>query len=198
MSSLLKKLMVQDICTAQLREINTELINLHHPLEKTAQNPVFGDGPLYPNLFICGEAPGAEEDKIGKPFVGMAGRILNDALFCAKLARKEVFITNVLTWRPPLNRPPTKAEIEFFIPYLYKYIDIVSPKIILLLGLTPARALLKINNDVSMSKLLYKIYSVRNIPTICCYHPSYLQRIPIFKQYLWNTLRIIIKYVELV
>ncbi len=198
MSSLLKKLMVPDMCTAQLKEINTEIINLRHPLEKTAQNPVFGDGPLYSNLLICGEAPGLEEDKTGKPFVGMAGHILNNALFCAQLSRKEVFITNILPWRPPLNRPPTKEETELFAPYLYKYIDIVSPKIILLLGLTPARALLKISNNLSMSKLLYKIYSVRNIPTICCYHPSYLQRIPIFKQYLWNTLRIIVKYVELV
>ena len=197
MSFLLKKLIYKEKNIETLEDIYNQMHNTKHPLQDTANNLVKGEGFLYPDLMIIGEAPGKEEDIIGRPFVGMSGKMINDALFCSNLQREKVYITNILPWRPPLNRPPTDLEAQFFLQYLLKCINIVSPKMILALGLTSARALFNIEKYIPMSQILNKTYSINNIPAICCYHPSYLKRIPEFKKYLWTALRTIIKYIAM-
>ena len=105
-------------------------------LKKNATNLVFSDGNPFSKIMIIGEGPGANEDKEGKPFVGRAGKLLDKMLESIKLNRKNVYISNVVNFRPPQNRKPTDEEISRYLPFLKKHIEIVMPKILLLLGST--------------------------------------------------------------
>ena len=116
-------------------------------LKKNAKNLVFGDGNINSNIMLIGEGPGANEDAEGKPFVGRAGKLLNKMLEAIQLDRKKVYISNVVNYRPPNNRKPTEEEIERYLPYLKTHIEIINPKIILLLGSTALNALIGNGND---------------------------------------------------
>jgi len=119
----------------ELEKLNREIRNCRKcPLWKTRKNAVPGEGPVNAKIFICGQAPGFEENLLGKPFVGRAGKFLNQLLKIAKIKREKVFLTSPIKCFPPKNRKPTKKEIEACLPYLKKQIEIINPKKIILLG----------------------------------------------------------------
>ena len=144
-------------------------------LKKNATNLVFGDGNPNSKIMIIGEGPGAQEDKEGLPFVGRAGQLLNKMLEAIQLNRKKVYITNVVNYRPPANRRPTEIEIKRYLPYLTNHIEIINPKILLLLGSTALNTL--IGNEIVISKARGK-WIQKEIGTakpwiIASFHPAF-------------------------
>ena len=162
-------------------------------LKKNATNLVFGDGNINSKIMIIGEGPGANEDAEGKPFVGRAGKLLDKMLTAIQLDRTKVYISNVVNYRPPENRKPTDAEIEKYLPYLKSHIEIINPKILLLLGSTALNTL--IGNDVVISKARGK-WIQEEIGTvkpwiIASFHPAFLMRQPEQKKSAWIDLKMI-------
>jgi len=162
-------------------------------LKKNATNLVFGDGNINSKIMFIGEGPGAQEDAEGKPFVGRAGKLLDKMLTAIKLDRTKVYISNVVNYRPPENRSPTEVEIERYLPYLKNHIEIINPKILVLLGKTALNAL--IGNEAVISKARGK-WIQKNIGTaktwiIASFHPAYLMRQPEQKKLAWIDLKMI-------
>ena len=162
-------------------------------LKKNATNLVFSDGNINSKIMIIGEGPGANEDAEGKPFVGRAGKLLDKMLAAIQLNRTKVYISNVVNYRPPENRKPSEIEIERYLPYLRSHIEIISPKILLLLGSTALNAL--IGNDVVISKARGK-WIQKEIGTakpwiIASFHPAFLMRQPDQKKLAWIDLKMI-------
>jgi len=162
-------------------------------LKKNATNLVFSDGNINARIMIIGEGPGANEDAIGKPFVGRAGKLLDKMLAAIKLDRKKVYISNVVNYRPPANRKPTEEEINRYLPYLKSHIEIINPKILLLLGSTALNTL--IGNEVVISKARGK-WIQKEIGTvrpwiIASFHPAFLMRQPEQKKLAWIDLKMI-------
>ena len=179
---------------ATLKELESFVNNYEEcKLKKEAKKTVFADGNAESKIMFIGEAPGAEEDKIGKPFVGVAGQLLDKMLNSINLNRSSVYITNIINWRPPNNRVPNSDEILQCLPLIQRHIEIVNPYIIILLGNTAAKAILA--TTLGITKLRgkwydYKSISLKNvIPTIAMYHPSYLLRSPDQKKYAWEDLK---------
>ncbi len=141
---------------------------------------VFGVGDVNSDIFFCGEAPGADEEKQGEPFVGAAGQLLNRIISAMGLKRENVYIGNIMNWRPEKpnmefgNRPPTQNEMDFCLPYLIAQLKIVSPKIIVALGATAAKGLLGKIGERSMRDLRGNWFDFHKIPLMVTYHPSYL------------------------
>ncbi len=162
-------------------------------LKKNAKNLVFGDGNIYAKVMIVGEGPGANEDIEGKPFVGRAGKLLDKMLASIKLDRTKVYISNVVNYRPPENRRPTEEEIERYLPYLKSHIEIIDPKILLLLGSTALNTL--IGNDVVISKArgkwIQKEIGAAKPWIIASFHPAFLMRQPEQKKLAWIDLKMI-------
>ena len=162
-------------------------------LKENASNLVFSDGNPNSKVMIIGEGPGANEDKEGLPFVGRAGQLLDKMLHAINLSRKNVYITNVVNYRPPENRKPTEKEVERYLPYLKKHIEIIKPQIILLLGSTAMSAILQ-DTDV-ISKMRGKWYEIEinkcKISSIVSFHPAYLLRQPDQKKFSWIDLKMI-------
>ena len=182
----------------KIKNINELLLTLEaydNPLKKTANKLVFYDGNIESKIMFIGEAPGKEEDESGKPFVGKAGQLLNKMLEAINLNRNEIYITNVIPWRPPNNRTPSEKEIIEFLPFLQKQIEIIKPKYIFLLGATAAKAIL--STPLSLSKLRgkwqsYKSINMTNtINVLASYHPAYLLRSPQFKKEAWIDLKML-------
>ena len=142
---------------------------------------------------IIGEGPGANEDKEGKPFVGRAGKLLDKMLESINLNRKNVYISNVVNYRPPQNRKPTDLEIRRYLPFLQKHIEIINPRILLLLGSTALNAI--IGNEIVISKARGKWINkkIGNTETnvIASFHPAFLMRQPDQKKYAWEDLKMI-------
>ena len=153
-------------------------------LGETRTKFVFGEGNPNADLMLIGEAPGAEEDKSGIPFVGRAGKLLNDILKAIGFEREDVFIANILKCRPPNNRDPLPAEREVCKPYLYKQIDLIKPKIILCLGKISANVLL--NNNDSLTKMRGSVHDINGIKTMVTFHPAALLRNPNWKRPTWE------------
>ena len=162
-------------------------------LKKNATNLVFGNGNINSKIMIVGEGPGANEDAEGKPFVGRAGKLLDKMLAAIQLDRTKVYITNVVNYRPPSNRKPTEVEIERYLPYLKSHIEIINPKILLLLGSTALNTL--IGSDVVISKArgkwIQKEIGVVKPWTIASFHPAFLMRQPEQKKLAWIDLKMI-------
>ena len=162
-------------------------------LKKNATNLVFADGNINSKIMIIGEGPGANEDAEGKPFVGRAGKLLDKMLAAIKLDRTKVYISNVVNYRPPSNRRPTEMEIERYLPYLKSHIEIINPKILLLLGSTALNTL--IGNESVISKARGKWIQkeiVRIKPwIIASFHPAFLMRQPEQKKLAWIDLKMI-------
>ena len=162
-------------------------------LKKNAKNLVFGDGNINSKIMLIGEGPGANEDAEGKPFVGRAGKLLDKMLAAIHLDRAKVYISNVVNYRPPDNRKPTEEEIEKYLPYLISHIDIINPKIILLLGSTALNAL--IGDEVVISKARGKWMQKQIASTkpwiIASFHPAFLMRQPDQKKMAWIDLKMI-------
>lgn len=145
------------------------------------KNLVFGDGNPESPVFFCGEAPGAEEETQGIPFVGPAGQLLDKIIGATGLSRRDVYIGNIMKWRPELptlvgNRPPTPEEMAYCLPYVVAQIEIIQPKVIVALGLTAVNGLLGHDPDRKMGAIRGKQFSFHGVPVIPTYHPSYLLR----------------------
>lgn len=169
-------------------------------LKKTATNLVFCDGNPDAPVMLVGEAPGADEDRQGKPFVGVSGQLLDRILKCIDLERgqddpaKAVYISNILNWRPPGNRTPAPAEIELSLPFIEKHIMLAKPKLLILCGGVSAKALLGSGDSISRLRKSWHEYRPQTtelgyegdfIPAIATYHPAYLLRTPSQKKAVW-------------
>lgn len=166
----------QKLNFSSLDELRQAVSNLDFPLKKTARHTVFSDGDPNSDVMIIGEAPGQDEDEQGKPFVGQSGKLLNAILSAVGLKRSEVYISNIVFWRPPGNRTPSSEEIAFCMPYVEQHIKLVRPKVLLLLGGVAVKSIL--NTSESISKLRGACSTYRHIPTIATFHPAYLLRSP--------------------
>lgn len=158
---------------------NCTKCNLH----KGRNNFVFGSGNPNAKVMVIGEGPGAEEDKQGLPFVGRAGQLLTDILKAIKFSRDEVYIANIVKCRPPDNRTPLPDEMDTCLPYLIKQIDLIRPKMILCLGLTAAKGLLKKKD--SLTKLRGEVFDYDGIKVMVTFHPAALLRNPNWKRDCW-------------
>jgi len=148
---------------------------------------VFGTGNPNADVLVIGEGPGAEEDKQGLPFVGRAGKLLTDMLKAIKFEREEVYIGNVVKCRPPENRTPMQDEMDTCMPYLKKQVELIKPKLILCLGLTAAKGLLK--KRESLGELRKSIFEYEGAKVIVTYHPAALLRNPHWKKDCWEDLK---------
>ena len=158
-------------------------------LHVTRKNTVFGEGDPDSDIMIIGEAPGREEDEVGRPFIGRAGKLLNEFLKSIGLNRDLVFIVNTIKCRPPENRDPEIVEIDACSDYLDQQINIIKPKVLVLLGKIAANRLL--DKDVPMSELRLKKFFIDkyDIPIIVFYHPAYILRSPSQKKKVWDDLQ---------
>lgn len=169
-------------------------------LKFTAKSTVFGAGCCDPEVMIIGEAPGADEDRIGAPFVGRSGALLDKIILSIGLTREDVYITNVLPWRPPGNRTPTDGEIAVCLPFLKRQIDLLKPKIILLLGGSAANSLLDNNEPISKMRgrwFEYVSEDKTQILALATFHPAFLLRNSAQKSKVWaDFLRVLKKLKE--
>lgn len=156
-------------------------------LHKNRNNFVFGSGNPDADVMVIGEGPGAEEDKQGLPFVGRAGQLLTDILKAIKFERNEVYIANIVKCRPPENRTPLPEEMETCIPYLKKQIALIKPKMILCLGLTAAKGLLR--KKESLTSLRGKFFDYEGIKVMVTFHPAALLRNPNWKRDCWEDVK---------
>lgn len=172
-----------------LRRLREEVIHCTKcgELVKNRHSVVFGSGNPQAKLVFVGEAPGAEEDRQGLPFVGPAGQLLTKMIESIGLRREEVFIANVLKCRPPGNRPPKPHEIENCEPYLIAQLSMIRPKLICALGTFAAQTLLKTTTPIS--SLRGKIHDYHGTPVLCTFHPAYLLRSPAEKRKAWEDLK---------
>ena len=162
-------------------------------LKRQAKNMVFCDGNPKSKIMLVGEAPGANEDQEGLPFVGRAGMLLDKMLAAINLDRKKVYISNIVNYRPPENRKPTEEEIRRYLPFITKHIEIINPKILVLLGSTAMNAL--IGNNVVISKMrgkwIEKKFGSCKTSVIITFHPAFLMRQPAQKKMAWIDLKMI-------
>jgi uracil-DNA glycosylase family 4 len=158
-------------------------------LSATRTQTVFGVGNLQAEWLVVGEAPGAEEDRQGEPFVGRAGQLLNAMLRAIGLKREQVYIANVLKCRPPHNRDPVAAETMECLPYLDRQIALLRPKIMLVVGRIAAQNLLR--TDAKLGTLRQQVHSfgASGVPLVVTYHPAYLLRSPAEKRKAWEDLK---------
>lgn len=183
-------------------------------VKKTATNMVFADGNADAKIMVIGEAPGADEDKMGRPFVGASGKLLDKILNAIELDRqsddpfKSVYVSNILNWRPPGNRTPTDTEIQISLPFIEKHIQLIQPDILILFGATAAKPLLA--SQLTISKLRGKLHDYNpvthglveqnsnesNILALATYHPSYLLRNPVQKKAVWTDMLTLKKHLK--
>lgn len=176
-------------------------------IKRTATHLVFSDGNPAAQVMIVGEAPGADEDRLGRPFVGVSGQLLDKMFECIGLSRtqdapdKALYISNILNWRPPGNRTPSDSEVEISLPFIEKHIVLVRPRLLILAGGVSAKALLGTNESVSRLRGRWHEWRPKTpgiapenfppIPALATFHPSYLLRTPLKKRESWADLRII-------
>ena len=171
-----------------------------HPGKKL----VFGSGNLDAKIFFCGEAPGADEEEQGEVFVGRAGQLLNKIIEAMGLARSDVYIGNIMNWRPEMptlvgNRPPTQEEMNVCLPYLKAQVEIVKPDVIVALGATAVNGLLGFDSQRRMKDCRGKWFSFSNIPLLITYHPSYLLRnaTKAAKRIVWEDMLLVMEKVSM-
>jgi DNA polymerase len=152
---------------------------------------VFGTGDRKARLMVVGEAPGAEEDRQGEPFVGRAGILLNSMLRAAGFERGEVYIANILKCRPPHNRDPSDEEAGKCLPYLRRQIELVAPDVILCVGRIAAQRLL--GTDAPLGRLRGRVHDLDGVPVVVTYHPAYLLRAPGEKRKSWDDLKLALR-----
>ena len=177
-----------------LNKLKSSVLNLKNcDLKKRAKNIVFSDGNPNSKIMLVGEAPGANEDEEGLPFVGRAGALLDKMLASIELDRKKVYISNIINYRPPDNRRPTSEEMKRYLPFITKHIEIINPKILVLLGSTAMNAL--IGNEIVISKMrgkwIEKKFGNCKTSVIITFHPAFLMRQPAQKKMAWIDLKMI-------
>lgn len=158
-------------------------------LSATRTQTVFGVGNLQADWLIVGEAPGADEDRQGEPFVGRAGQLLNSMLRAVGLTREQVYIANVLKCRPPGNRDPNPSEAAQCLPYLERQIALLKPKIMLAVGRIAAQNLLRTDKTLGSLRQQVHRFGASQVPLIVTYHPGYLLRTPADKRKTWEDLK---------
>lgn len=160
-------------------------------IKKTAKQSVFSDGNPESKIMFIGEAPGAEEDRIGKPFVGPAGQLLDRMLGAINLDRSKVYISNIVFWRPPGNRNPSPEEMEICMPFVKRHIEIVRPKLLICLGGIATKAMFQRPEGVMKLRGKWLDFNSADatIPTLITYHPSFLLRTPSYKKEAWTDLQ---------
>lgn len=159
------------------------------PLDETRINPVFGVGNPEADLLVIGEAPGADEDKQGEPFVGRAGQLLTKILEAIGFTRDTVYIANILKSRPPDNRNPQVEEVAAHIPILHRQIAVIRPKLILCVGRTSGTSLL--GTDSSLKDMRGTFHDYHGIPVMVTYHPAALLRNPNWKRPTWDDVQVL-------
>jgi DNA polymerase len=162
------------------------------PLKRTATNTVFADGVAAGGIMLIGEAPGRDEDRVGKPFVGRAGQLLDKMLAGIDLDRKtNAYITNVINWRPPDNRDPSPEEAAMCLPFLRRHIELANPGLIILLGAVAARYVVGATDGIMKLRGRWLEYRVgeRMVPLLPTLHPAYLLRQPAHKKLAWRDLQ---------
>jgi uracil-DNA glycosylase family 4 len=175
-----------------LEEVRAELGDCRHCLlHLTRRRLVFGEGSPKADLVFVGEAPGADEDVQGRPFVGRAGQLLTKIIEAMGLKREEVYICNILKCRPPGNRNPQTDEIAACEPFLIRQLEAIHPRVICALGSFAAHALLK--SEAPISVLRGHFHSYQGIPLMPTYHPAYLLRNPGAKKQVWEDVQMIMK-----
>ncbi len=169
-----------------LAELKDAMSKVDISIKHCATNMVFGTGNEKADILLLGEAPGAEEDKQGLPFVGQSGQLLDKVLASIGLNRTKVYITNILPWRPPGNRTPNTQEVALFRPYVLKHISLINPKVVICLGGTSTKALLQTTEGIMKLRgrwISIDEISAKIIPT---FHPAYLLRSPSQKKEFWR------------
>jgi uracil-DNA glycosylase len=177
-----------------LERLKKLILNIKNcSLKNDATNMVFSDGNPKSKIMFLGEAPGSNEDQEGLPFVGRAGSLLDKMLASINLDRKSVYISNIINYRPPENRRPTDEEINRYLLFVKKHIEIIAPKILVLLGSTAMKAL--IGNDTVISKVrgkwIEKEFGQHKTSMIVTFHPAFLMRQPTQKKLAWVDLKMI-------
>ena len=178
----------------KLKKLKQSIIIIKNcELKKSATNIVFGDGNIEAKIMIVGEGPGAQEDIMGKPIVGKAVKLLDKMLESINLNRKKVYISNVVNYRPPENRRPTELEISRYLPYLSKHIEIINPKILILLGSTALNAIVGNEKVISKARGKWNLMEIGSIKTwvIASFHPAFLMRQPEQKKFAWIDLKMV-------
>lgn len=165
----------------------THACTLCEELACTRNKVVFGAGNIRAKLVFVGEAPGADENEQGLPFVGRAGQLLTKMIEAMKLTRKDVFICNILKCRPPENRPPKPTEIKNCKPFLLKQLELIKPEVICALGTHAAQTLLE--TETTITQLRGQTHTYAGIRLVCTYHPAYLLRNPSAKKDTWEDLQ---------
>jgi len=167
-------------------------------LKDNASNLVFSDGSIDSQIMIIGEGPGQKEDELSKPFVGDAGMLLNKMLKAINIDRKDIYITNVVNYRPPNNRKPEPNEILRYSNFLREHIAIINPKILILMGSTAMESLLGSKNKISKERGKWKEVIINNSTylTMVTFHPAYLLRQADQKKYSWADLKVIRKKID--
>jgi DNA polymerase len=160
-------------------------------LSRCRHSVVFGVGNPHAELMFIGEAPGADEDTQGEPFVGRAGQLLTKIIQAMGCRREDVYISNVLKCRPPQNRTPLPDEVTNCLPYLLSQIELIQPKVIVALGATAVRALLDV--QLGITKMRGHWYTFRNIPIMPTFHPAYLLRNPAAKREVWEDMKAVLE-----
>ncbi|MEM7670729.1 MAG: uracil-DNA glycosylase, partial [Pseudomonadota bacterium] len=164
-------------------------------LRRGARNCVFSDGLPGAHLMIIGEAPGADEDRQGKPFVGRAGQLLDRMLAAIGLDRnaddpaQAAYISNILPWRPPGNRTPSEAEVAAFLPFILRHIELARPRVLFTIGNTPTKALLATPTGIKRMRGTWRRHPASGLPLLPSFHPAYLLRQPSEKRLAWRDLK---------
>ncbi len=166
------------------------------PLCEQRTQAVFGVGNQQADWLIIGEAPGEQEDLQGEPFVGKAGLLLNNMLTAVGLDRHKAYIANIAKCRPPQNRDPAPEEIEKCLPYLQRQVELIQPKLILVVGRIAAQTLLKTDTPVGKLRGQIHTYPDTDIPMIVTYHPAYLLRRPSEKRKSWDDLKLALTAIQ--
>ena len=179
--------------TADLAALEAGCAGFECELKKTATNMVFADGAPGADVMLVGEAPGADEDRQGKPFVGVSGQLLDRMLASIGLDRKSVYITNILLWRPPGNRTPTAEETKLFLPIVRRHIELARPKLLLAVGGSSAKTLLGATEGILKLRGRWHEFETASgpVPLLPTLHPAYLLRSPGQKQLAWQDLRML-------
>jgi len=194
-----KKLSEPEDIKLQLENLKNKILLIDNcDLKNNAKKMVFNDGNINSQIMIVGEGPGEKEDKIGKPFVGDAGNLLNKMLSAINVNRESVYITNVVNYRPPNNRKPSPVEINRYSAYLREHILIINPKILIIMGSTAMEALIGNNIKISKERGKWKEIIIKNktFKSIITFHPAYLLRQPDQKKFSWFDLKEIRKKID--
>ena len=163
-------------------------------LAQQRHKTVFGVGHAAPEICFIGEAPGADEDRQGEPFVGRAGQLLDRILKACNWTRQDVYIANILKCRPPNNRNPLPSEVSNCTPYLLQQLQIIKPRVVCALGAVAAKTLL--DSEESIGKLRGRWHRWQGLPLLCTYHPAYLLRNPAQKRAVWEDMQMLMRFVK--